>query len=315
MFQPKMRNPTFTIRNYHSRDFERVVQLVTEVQELGRSDCSISLSDLFESLRESDSCLKENLFIAERSGEIVGYAEVKPELNIGRAVLSWLVHPRHRSGALTVGLVDRAVYRTRALGIMTLHVNISQDSFTAKRFLTRRGFTFVRRFLELRLDLTEMVLPEISKSASPCRPSQPGEEGRLTQLQNRSFAGTWGFNPNTIEEITYRISLPHSSRDDIFLIFDSDKPVGYCWTRTESWKNKAPGEGTGRIYMLGVDPDYRGRGLGRQLLLVGLSYLKSKGLRGAVLTVDSKNKAARILYTSVGFKPWKSSLWYEKRLD
>ena len=305
-----MRNPTYTIRNYHSKDFERLVQLVTEVQESGRSYCSISLSDLLESLGKSDPSFKDNLFIAERSGEIAGYAEVKPELNIGRAILTWLVHPCHRRGELTVGLVDRAVDRTRELGIMTLHANISQDSFTAKRFLTRMGFTFVRRFLELKLDLTEMVLPEISKIASRCRPLQPSEEGRLTQLQNRSFAGTWGFNPNTIEEITYRINLPNSSPDDIFLIFDSDKPVGYCWTRTESWKKTV-----GRIYMLGVDPDYRGRGLGRQLLLAGLSYLKSKSFRVAVLTVDSENKAARVLYKSVGFELWKSSLWYEKRLD
>jgi mycothiol synthase len=310
-----MRNPTYTIRNYHSKDFEKLVQLVTDVQEVWRSDCSISLFDLIENLSQSDSCFKENLFVAEKSGEISGYAEVRPELTIGRAVLRWLVHPRHRRGALTAELVDRAVSRTRELGIMTLHVNVSQNSFTAKRFLTRTGFTFVRRFLELRFDLAGMVLPEISENASRCRPLQPGEEGTLTQLQNRSFAGSWGFNPNTIEEITHRISLPFSSRDDIFLIFDSDKPVGYCWTRTESWKDIAPGEGTGRIYMLAVEPDYRGRGLSRQLLLAGLSYLKSKRLRVAVLTVDSENKAARILYTSVGFEPWKSSLWYEKRLD
>jgi mycothiol synthase len=311
-----MRNFTYTIRNYHSKDFEKLVQLVTEVQELGGPSCSISLLDLYEGLSQSDPSSQDNLFIAERSGEIAGYAEVKPELNIGRAVLRWLVHPRHhRRGQLTVRLIDRSVDRTRELGITTLHANISQDSFTAKRLLTRMGFTFVRRFLELRLDLTEMVLSEISKIASRCRPLQPSEEERLTQLQNRSFAGTWGFNPNTIEEIIYRINLPNSSPDDIFLIFDSDKPVGYCWTRIEVWKKKAPGERTGRIYMLGVDPDYRGRGLGRQLLLVGLSYLRSKSLRVAVLTVDSKNKAARVLYKSVGFELWKNSLWYEKRLE
>jgi len=310
-----MRNPTYTIRNYHSEDSEKLVQLVTEAQESGRSDCSISLLDLLESLSQSDPSFKDNLLIAEKSGEIAGYAEVKPELNIGRAVLRWLAHPRHRTGELAARLVAHAIDRTRELGIMTLHANISQDSFTAKRFLTRTGFTFVRRFLELRLDLTEMVLPEISKIAPRCGPLQPGEEGRLTQLQNRSFAGTWGFNPNTIEEIIYRINLPNSSPGDIFLIFDSDKPVGYCWTRIESWRKKTPSEETGRIYMLGVDPDYRGRGLGRQLLLVGLSYLKSKRLRVAVLTVDSENKAARVLYKSIGYELWKSSLWYEKRLN
>src|SRR5512135_2320135 len=104
-----MRNPAYTIRNYHCKDFEKLVQLVTEVQELGRSDCSISLLDLLERLSQSDPSFKKNLFIVERSGEIAGYAEVKPELNIGRAVLTWLVHPRHRREELTVGLVDRAV--------------------------------------------------------------------------------------------------------------------------------------------------------------------------------------------------------------
>jgi mycothiol synthase len=67
--------------------------------------------------------------------------------------------------------------------------------------------------------------------------------------------------------------------------------------------------------MLGVDPDYRGSGLGRKLLLAGLSYLKRKGLQIAELTVDSENKVACALYKSMGFKPWTSSLWYEKRLD
>ena len=67
--------------------------------------------------------------------------------------------------------------------------------------------------------------------------------------------------------------------------------------------------------MLGVDPDHWGRGIGKQVLLAGLSYLKSRGLRVVELTVDSKNKAACALYSSVGFKLWTSSLWYEKKLD
>jgi len=309
-----MRNSTYTIRNYYSKDFDTLVQLGAEVQERGQPCCPISPLDLIESVGQPNDSSKDNLFIAERSGEIVGYAEIRPELNIGRAVLRWLVHPMHRRRGLAVKLVDRAISRTRELDIMTIHANISQDSLMAKRFLTNMGFTFVRRFLELRLDLSETDLPEISKIAPRCRSLQPSEEGRLTQLQNRSFTGTWGFNPNTIEEIIHRISLPNSSPDDIFLTFDSDKPVGYCWTRIEFWKNKAPGEGTGRIYMLGVDPDYRGEGLGRQLLLVGLSYLKSKGLRVGELTVDSENKIAGALYKSVGFKLRTSSLWYEKRL-
>jgi mycothiol synthase len=185
----------------------------------------------------------------------------------------------------------------------------------AKELLARMGFTLVRRFLELRLDLYKRHLQEIGNHPPYYRPLQSGEGESLTQLQNRCFAGSWGYNANTLEEINYRIKLPNCSPEDIILAFDSDKPIGYCWTRINPQKNKAPSEGTGRIYMLGVDPDYQGRGLGRQLLLIGLSYLKSKGLRVVELTVDHENKAARTLYKSVGFKLWTRSLWYEKKLD
>jgi len=310
-----MSNPTYIIRNYHIQDFDKLVQLGAEVQELRQTWCLISPLDLIESVGQPNHSFKNNLFIVEMAGEIVGYADVRPELNIGRVVLRWLVHPKHCGRGLAAKLVDRAISRTIELGIMTIHVNISQDSLMAKQLLTKMGFTFVRRFLELRLDLFKALLPEISKMAPRCRPLQPGEEERLTQLQNHSFTGSWGYNANTVKEIIYRISLPNCSPEDIILAFDSDKPIGYCWTRINFWKNKTPGEGTGRIYMLGVDPGYRGRGLGRQLLLVGLSYLKSKGLRVVELTVDSKNKVACALYKSVGFRLWISSLWYEKRLD
>ena len=67
--------------------------------------------------------------------------------------------------------------------------------------------------------------------------------------------------------------------------------------------------------MLGVDPDYRGRGVGRHLLAAGISELARKGVRIIELTVDQENTAACALYRSVGFESWRSSLWYEKKID
>lgn len=310
-----MSNPTYIIRNYHSEDFDKLVRLGTDVEERGQTECLISPLDLIESLGQPNHSSESNLFIAERAGEIVGYTNVNPELNIGRAVLGWLVHPEHRRRRIAAKLVNRAISRIRELGIKTIHVNILQNSPMAKQLLTKMGFTLIRRYLELRLDLSKALLSEINEICPRCRPLQPGEEERLTQLQNRSFTGSWGYNANTVEGIIYRIHLPNCSPEDIILAFDADKPIGYCWTRITIWQNKTRGEGAGRIYMLGVDPDYQGRGLGRQLLLAGLSYLNRKGLRVVELTVDSENKVACALYKSVGFKLWTSSLWYEKRLN
>jgi mycothiol synthase len=310
-----MRNSTIIIRDYHSEDFENLVGLETEVHETEPTECLISPLDLVESAGQSDPTSQNSLFIAERAGEIVGYAEARQELSIGRVVLRWLVHPKHHRRRVAKKLIERAIARTRELGIPRLHANILQNSYMAKKLLARMGFTLVRRFLELRLDLCKSRLQETGNNPLHYRPLQSNEGESLAQLQNRCFAGSWGYNANTPEEINYRIHLPSCSPEDIVLAFDADKPIGYCWTRINLQRNKAPSEGMGRIYMLGVDPDYRGRGLGRQLLLMGLSYLKSKALRVVELTVDHENEPARALYKSVGFKLWTSSLWYEKKLD
>ena len=315
MNHPKMSRPVYIIRNYHPQDLDKLVQMLIEVQDLGQSECLISPLDLIESISQPNHSFQNNQFVAVSTAEMVGYADMRPEWNIGRVVLRWLTHPKHREGSLSAMLLDRAISRTRGLGIRSIHANISEDSPMAKQLLTTMGFTFIRRFLELRLDLSQSIFPEMSKICPPCRPLRPGEEEKLTQLQNRSFTGSWGYNANTVERITYRLHLPNASPEDVILAFDSNKPIGYCWTRVNFRRNKNMSGGSGRIYMLGVDPDYQRRGFGRQLLLAGLSYLKSKGLQLVELTVDSENKGACALYQSLGFSLWISSLWYEKILD
>jgi mycothiol synthase len=310
-----MRNTATIVRDYHSEDFEKLVGLEAEVHETELTECLISPLDLVESAGQSGHTSQNSLFIAERAGEIVGYAEARPELNIGRVVLRWLVHPKHRRRRIGKKLIEQAIARTRELGIPRIHANILQNSLMAKKLLARMGFTLVRRFLELRLDLCKNRLQDTGNHSLHYRPLQSNEAESLAQLQNRCFANSWGYNANTPEEINDRIHLPSCSPEDIILAFDADKPIGYCWTRINPQKNKALSEGMGRIYMLGVDPYYRGRGLGRELLLIGLSYLKSKALRVVELTVDHENEPARALYKSVGFKLWTSSLWYEKKLE
>ena len=66
--------------------------------------------------------------------------------------------------------------------------------------------------------------------------------------------------------------------------------------------------------MLGVDPDYQGKGIGKQVLHMGLSLLQTKGIQTVALMVDSENKVACSLYEGAGFEIKSSNLWYEKRI-
>jgi ribosomal protein S18 acetylase RimI-like enzyme len=66
--------------------------------------------------------------------------------------------------------------------------------------------------------------------------------------------------------------------------------------------------------MTGVHPDYRGRGLGRAVLLGGMTYLTENGAKTIELEVDDLNRSAKELYRSAGFREVGHSLWYERAL-
>jgi mycothiol synthase len=309
-----MSNPPYVIRNFRADDFGGYVQLNVEAEELAPTGRCTSPQALAQWLARPNHLPERDLFIAEVAGKVVGYIDVRSELGIGRAVLDCLVHPEHRRKGLATELFHYASRRTRESGARVAHVNVLEDNVAAKGLLSKLGFRFVRRFLDLRLELSKARLLAGEQVALPYRHLQRGEEDKLAQIQNRSFAGTWAYNPNTVEEIAYRLNLIGCSPEDVILVFQGDKPIGYCWTAT-NLGGGAAGTNKGRIFMLGVDPDYRGKGIGKQALLAGLAHLRSKGIEAAELTVDSENAAACALYESVGFKISSASAWYEKTLD
>jgi len=310
----EMSNSAYTIRNYQPKDFDKYVLLNVEAEKLKPTGWGVSPQVVAENLGQPNYSPEQDLFVVEIAGDIIGYMDTRPELTIGRAILDCWVHPEHRRRGLATRLLNYSMRRDKELGARVAHVNIMEDNVVAQRVLSRLDFSLVRRFLELRLDIADIHWPDINQAALECRYLQRGEECKLTQIQNRAFVGTWGYNPNTVEEITYCINRSTCSPEDVVLIYEGDKVIGYCWTG-RACEGGATNERKGQIYMLGTDPDYRGRGVGKKVLLAGLARLKSKSLQVAELTVDSENKAACALYKSIGFKVQTSSFWYEKVLN
>ncbi len=75
--------------------------------------------------------------------------------------------------------------------------------------------------------------------------------------------------------------------------------VGFCVTGVDRDENPP----VGSINLIGVLEGYRGRGLGRWLLLWGIARLRSIGIDAIELAVDAENENAVGLYRSVGFEP------------
>jgi len=310
----EMSNSLYTIRNYQPKDFNKYVLLNIKAEKLEPTGRCISPQVIAEHLGQPNYSPEQDLFIVEIDGGIVGSIDVTPELSIGRVILNFWVRPEYRRRGLATKLLSYATNRAKELGVKVAHVNIVEDNVVAQRVLSRLDFSLVRRFLELRLDIADVHWPDINQAALECRYLQRGEEDKLTQIQNRAFAEDRGYNPNTVEEIIYHTSLSTCSPEDIVLIYEGDKVIGYCWTGV-TCEGGAISKRKGQISMLGVDPDYRGKGTGEKVLLAGLARLKSKGLQVAELGTDYENKIARALYKSIGFKVQTSTFCYEKVIN
>jgi len=304
----------YIIRNYQPKDYQAYIRInlnFSKMSAFGRID---SLEVLTQMLKKPDYQPAEDLFIAEADGKVIGYINIVPEIRIGRVVLDYLVHPDFYDGSLPNDLISQALKRAQKLGVKVAHMNISPAELATEELLLNLGFNLTRKSRELRIDLRKVKIDTDVKYNLKYSHLKHGEEEKLVKIQNSCFNATWGYNPCNVEHIVWWLNFRRNCLEDVIFAYKGNQLVGYCWTGTNcSYDHK--GEIKGRIYMMGVDPEYKGCGFGRELILKGISYIVNKGRNIIDLTVNSDNDAAVALYSSVGFKKVESSLWYEKTIE
>ena len=303
--------PTTTrIRAFRWDEVEELTLLCNEVNGLTGTPKAYDV-ELMRQMLSLPNCRPErNCFVAESRDTLVGYALVAPELPIDRAVVSGGILPAHRKQGIGRGLLKRAVEHANGLKAAVVQVAAPGASAGIVHLLESEGFRYIKEYWQMRWDSGEIPTGE-GPGRFETRAFVTGQdEELLTELQNAAFRGSWGFCPNTVDEISATVQLKRSDPEGIILLYDEDRPSAYAWTMSASTDVGS----IGWIAMAGVHPDYRGRRLGRAVVAAGMAYLKSKGINAIELEVDSENPAGRRLYLGLGFERVGDILWYEKRL-
>jgi mycothiol synthase len=303
-----MTESDYIIRNYRPSDLDEFTRLYVTVNGIPAA----SMTDVLE--RPGFTAGKD-LFLVEKERLPVGYAHLTPEPEIDRVIVRCWIQPSHRRKGLAKEFLIHIIRRCKELGIKAVHAYTPQADREARSILPKLGFHYIRRYLDLELDVNGVSQEELDEAGRKCRRLRPGEEKTLVELQNRAFSRHWGYNPNTLETITHDINMNNRSPEDVIFACDGETVTGYCWTEIAEVESSSGKVKQGIINMIGTEPEYRGRGLGKRVLFAAIAYLKDKGARSVGLTVDAENRVALELYRSTGFRECGSTLWYEKLLS
>ncbi len=297
------------VRNFTWDDLPALVELDNLASEKQGDGPKTSLPSLREHLAQPGLLPEENCFLFERDHELWAYSVIRNEHSIGRTVLQLAIHPARSEGEVEREVVGAALARARELGARVLHVCLAPSAFWAG-LMEEEGFHRVRDFRLMRWQGEAVPPPELPEGFA-ITSFQPGDEAKLTSVQNTSFSGSWGFCPNTVEEISYRAGMVISPHEGIIFLTHGKDPAGYCWTCTLSDSQFS----VGVIGMIGIDPQFRGLGLSKPILLAGMKHLQASQVRQIQLDVDEENQPAIRLYSSVGFQNVMGVYWFEARLS
>ena len=175
--------------------------------------------------------------------------------------------------------------------------------------LTAAGMAVAsRRQFRMRVALP-VAAPEVPTGVT-LRPFVPGaDDGAWLAVNNRAFANHPDQGGWIRSQLERRMAEPWFDPAGFLLAVLDGRVAGFCWTKVHP---ATPPEG--EIFVIGVDPDAAGRGLGRVLVLAGLEHLaRVRACPTALLYVAEDNPAAVALYRSIGFTVERTDTALERR--
>ena len=302
------------IRNYSKTDLEKLRDLYARTGQNSLWGVAIGGRQVELLLQRPQYSPSADMFVLEnrKQGTLVGYGDVMREVRIGRVVLDVFVEPEYRRRGWGGRLVERICGRALGLGAQVVHACIDEGNRDGAVFLQHRGFSRARQYLVLERPDGDYPRDPVDLGDYRLDRFSAGEEQVLADIQNRVFEGSWGFCPNTAEEIGFFLALTMTRLTDVLALRDArGELVGYLWPQVLA-RAEAEGGTHGWIHMVGIRADLRGRGLGRRLLQAGLRVFAEQGVRDVELTVDESNRSAVELYRKLGFRIKARKLWFER---
>lgn len=249
---------------------------------------------------------------------IAGYAHVDVTDLVEGASAEIVVAPESRNSGMGHALVEKALDLSPDGRLRLWAHGITSG---AQSLADSLGFVLSRSLYQMRRSLFAPLPPAQIPAGVRIRAFDPATDiAGVLAVNARAFADLPDQGGWTQDDIVTRLQESWFNADGFFIAVDAETEaiIGFHWTKVHGTGGHGADhshEAIGEVYVLAVDPENRVPGLGRALTALGLTYLRSLGLRQAMLYVDSSNERAIALYESMNFVRWDTDVMYRRPIQ
>jgi ribosomal protein S18 acetylase RimI-like enzyme len=233
-------------------------------------------------------------------GDVVGAAFVEWDEDVGRA---WIHGPWVRGDDATwdrhAGDLVAATIAQLPNAIWGFEISGDVANLRMARLAEGLGWSATSVNYVLAADAT-IAASWPADGGKDIRPGQPGDAEDIRRLHAASNLGSYMTADQLVEHA-------EAGNHVVCVAADSEALVGFAAGQVHA-------DGEGYIDFLFVDPDARGRGLGRRLIMAVVRELLPRSTRGTVtLAVEEGRAPARAVYSALSFRTVTSFVTYRYR--
>jgi mycothiol synthase len=306
-------------------DYAQIAGVISASEAADNLDRKVSADDIAHAYQHLDNCDPyKDIIVAEIGGKIVGYARgwwesdsdpgriyhhngfLVPEWRrkgIGKTMLYWM--ESHLS----------ELAYSHDTFIQTFQVNVTQYQEGTAIMLQRAGYQPIRYFYEMVRptldDIVEFSLPD----GLEIRPVKPEHYQALWMSVDDTSKNEWGYVEPAENDYQEWLTSPHFQPHLWQVAWDivNNQIVGHVLTFIDDEENNQLNRKRGYTEGVGVDRNWRRRGVAKALISRSLHSQKAAGMTESALVADSDSTSNVIkLYESCGFQVVKRDSIYRK---
>lgn len=230
---------------------------------------------------------KKNTYLMYKEESLIGYLGIYPSFVEGQAIVTGGVHPSHRRSGIFTTLFEEAKALCSEKNIKRLRLINDQESESGKAFINSTGAEYQSSSYRMKFDLESWSNESYDLKNFSLRETCDGDLNDVVRI------GMDGFDTTEEEEKKYyeeNVKIPGKK---MYVGLLDGETVGNISVVTEN--NEA------FICDLAVLKSFRGRGIGKKILIETMKKILDQEIEDIKLSVEAKNKKALSLYKYCGF--------------